>query len=474
MLNATSVGGVVLRPHFRDRTDAGDALALSLNTFAGERGVVVLGLARGGVPVARQVAAALGASLGTLVSRKIGVPGIEDVALGAIAEGSRRAVHDAVAWYIGVPADVVDQLAVRERVEIERRVQLYRGGEPLPDLRGRTVILVDDGLATGASLRAAARSVRGKRPKRLIAAVPIATPSGAKEVRPDVDELVSIVTTEEFETVAASYGDYSPVTDDEVLALLGRPARRAPSSMVNDISSRIAPASSSALDPSSEVERTVEISASGSVLMADLGGPRHVDGDETDGVRGLVILANGGESSRNSYRSRYIAGRLRAGGYATLRVDLLTQDEQCGDRGGADVRRDVEQIAARLSSVCDWAVDEAVHGVDNTILIGASTGAAAVFVTAARRPQQILAVVSRGGRADLAGEALSRVETPSLLIVGAADVDTLRRNNDVLRQLPNGAQLVRIPRAGNTFAEPGALGAVAEHTLKWLDRLERK
>ncbi|HTE47559.1 MAG TPA: hypothetical protein VK636_20115, partial [Gemmatimonadaceae bacterium] len=298
--------------------------------------------------------------------------------------------------------------------------------------------------------------------------------SGAKEVRGDVDELVSIVTTEEFESASAAYEDYSPVTDDEVLSLLGRPSRRAPSSMVHDISNRIAPVSPSTRVPGADLERTIEILAGASTLFADFGAPRHPLGSELDAARGLVILANGGESSRNSYRSRYIAGRLRAGGYATLRLDLLTHDEQCADNRSGEVRRDVERIAARLSSVCDWAARESVTGADHTILIGASTGAAAVFLAAAQRPKQIFAVVSRGGRVDLAGDALSRLETPSLLIVGTADVQTLRRNNEALRQIPRDAQLIRIPRAGNTFAEPGALGALAEHTLKWLDRLDRK
>lgn len=468
------MGSVALRPPFRDRADAGDALALSLSMFATEPNVVVLGVGRGGVPVARQVAGELGAPFDVLVSRKIGVPGIEEVALGAIAEGSGRVVPDDVAWYIGVPSRVVERLAARERVELERCAQLYRGGKPLHDLQGRTVILVDDGLATGATLRAAARAVRSKQPRRLIAAVPIASQSGVKEMQAEVDELVSLVTPEEFKSVSASYSSYAPVTDDEVLALLGRPPRRAPSVLVRDVSDRIEPPPSRHGRGPSGAERTLEIQASGSTIMADLGAPRDIFGETTHRVRGLAILAQGGGCSRNSYKNRYMAGRLRESGYATLRVDLLTRQEQCDDHASVATRFAVERIAARLNSVCDWAAHEGVDGVDHTILISAGMGAGAAFLAAARRRERIFAVVSRGGRVDLAGETLSQVQAPTLLIVGTADAEMVQRNREAMRLLPNSTEMVRIPRAGNSFAEPGALGSVAEHTVKWLDRLDRK
>ena len=141
------------RPAFRDRADAGRMSALSLSRYSAEPDVVVLGLARGGVPVARHVADALGAPLGVVVARKISVPGIADVALGAIAEGSHRVMAESVATYLGVPSRIVDRLAATERLEVERLVATYRAGNALSDLRGCTVILVDNGLATGATMR---------------------------------------------------------------------------------------------------------------------------------------------------------------------------------------------------------------------------------------------------------------------------------------------------------------------------------
>jgi predicted phosphoribosyltransferase len=246
------------RPPFRDRSAAAEALARSLSRFAAEPDVVVLGLARGGVPIAQYVADAIGASFSVFISCKIGVPGIEEVALGAIAEGADGVVTDSVAWYIGVPPHVVQRLAGRERIELSRRLQSYRDGEPLLDVQDRTVILVDDGLATGATLRAAARAIRERRPKRLIAAVPVASRLGLDDLRGEVDEIIAVTVPEVFETVSSSYESFAPVSDNEVLSALGRPTRRV-SRMVYDISGRI-----------SAAERTIEIPATDGRVVADL------------------------------------------------------------------------------------------------------------------------------------------------------------------------------------------------------------
>jgi putative phosphoribosyl transferase len=448
---------------FRDRSDAAEALAKSLSRFAAEPGVIVLGLARGGVPIARRVADALGASFSVLISCTIGVPGIEEVALGAIAEGTDAVVTDSVAWYIGVPAHVVQRLATRERIELSRRLQSYRDGEPLPDVQGRTVILVDDGLATGAALRAAARAIRERRPSKLIAAVPVASRLGLDDLRGEVDEIVAAVVPEVFETVSSSYESFTPVTDNDVLAALGRPTRRV-SRMVYDISGRI-----------SAAERTIEIPVGDGRVVADIGTSEAIGFDElgrhVHERDALAILVHAGGSSRDSYRNRYIAGRLRLSGYTTLRVDLLTRDEEAMDAERDTIRFDLSRVAARLTDVCDWAVRTGVHGARRTILIGANTGAAAALATAAQRQANTFAVVARGGRIDLTGPRLARVRAPVLLLVGETDRETVRLNSDAMRSLPRRAKLIRVPRAGQTFGEPGALGAVAEHTVKWLDRL---
>lgn len=448
---------------FRHRAHAGEALARSLLPLASEPDLLVLGLARGGVVIARRVADVLAAPFSVFISRKVGVPGIEEVALGAVAEGGDGVVTDAMAWYIGVPADVLERLAERERLELVRRANMYRGDSSFPDVQGRTVILVDDGLATGATLRAAARAIRRRQPRRVVVAVPVASRFGLDETRADVDDVVAVAVRDTFETVSAWYDDFTPVTDHDVLTALGRPTRRV-SGIVHDISSRIV-----------DTERTIEIPVREGQLVADLGTPVDAGFRETGRVSrerdALAILAHGGGSSRDSYRNRYIAGRLRLSGYATLRVDLLTRDEERAGADGASMQLDVPRIAARLTEVCDWAVRGGVYGARRAILFGASTGAAAALMTAAQRQANTLAVVARGGRVDLAGPALARVRTPVLLIVGDADRETMRLNDEAIRQLPRGAKLVRVRDAGHTFAEPGALGGVAEHSVKWLDRV---
>lgn len=471
-----SLSAVTVSRTFRDRSEAGKVLARSLGQYATESGVVVLGLARGGIPVARQVADALDATLGVVVSRKIGVPGIEEVALGAIAEGTRRIVTDGVAQHIGVPARLIERLATRERVELERCASLYHAARPLPDLRGCVVVLVDDGVATGVTLRAAARVVRRARPARLVAAVPIASRRGGYEVGADVDELTVVVTPEKFESVSAAYENYAPVSDDDVLELLGRPTRRA-SSTVRDISDRLGEGLSWADGRPHDRERTIVIPVAGGAIVADLGMPPpgiYASAMQRSGnVRGLVMLAHGDGSNRNSFRNRYIAGRLRLAGYATLRLDLLTRAEQQMGAGGASFGLDVERLATRLAGACEWAAREDVAGAQRTVLIGAGTGAAAALVTAARHPERVRAVVARGGRVDLAARALSRVSAAVLLIVGASDPGSVRRHDDALWELPADAELVKVPRAAQGFDEPGALGFAAEHVVGWLDRLDR-
>ena len=462
------------RAPFLNRADAGRVLARSLSRYASDRGVIVLGLARGGVPVAREVADALRTPVGVVVARKVRVPGIEEIALGAIAEGSPRVVANTVAWHLGVPSRIIDRLAARERAELERQVMVYRSGLASFDLRARTVVLVDDGMSTGATMRAAVRSVRARRPARLVVAAPVASRKSAEAVRGEVDELVVVVTPARFDSIDASYESFSPVTDDNVLALLSQPGRRV-SPYIRDISDRIATALTRTEGGPSDYERPVVIRAFDANLVADLGVPwvaSPAKGAHRSEVRGLVIVAHGGGSSRNSYRNRYIAGRLRLSGYATLRLDLLTREEARADDVSVSFRFDVERIAARLASACEWVEREGVAGAHRTTLIGASTAAAAALVTTARRPGRIFAVVARGGRVDLAATVLPEVKAPVLLIVGGADRETLRRNTDALEQLPRGAVLMRVPRAGHTFQEPGTLGVVAEHIVNWVERLE--
>src|SRR5258708_1096127 len=212
---------MMLRP-FRDRNEAGRLLATKLAAYANRPDVVVLALPRGGVPVAYEVAVALGAPLDVFLVRKLGVPGYEELAMGAVATGGVRVLNDQVVDRLRVPSYVIDAVAAREQQELTRRERLYRGGRPPPSVRGRTVILVDDGLATGATMHAAVKALRQQQPARIVVAVPTAATETCDELKAEADEVICAITPDPFHAVGRWYEDFSQTTDDEVRDLLAR------------------------------------------------------------------------------------------------------------------------------------------------------------------------------------------------------------------------------------------------------------
>src|ERR1700726_1255747 len=205
---------------FRDRREAGRVLAERLAAYANRPDVLVLALPRGGVPVAYEVARSLGAPLDVFVVRKLGVPGYEELAMGAIATGGVRVLNDQLVERLGIPAHMIDAVAARERQELARRERLYRGGRPPPDVRGRTAILVDDGLATGATMHAAIEALRQQKPARIVVAVPTASPEACEEMKAKADDVICAITPEPFHAVGRWYQDFSQTTDEEVSVLL--------------------------------------------------------------------------------------------------------------------------------------------------------------------------------------------------------------------------------------------------------------
>lgn len=207
---------------FHDRTDAGRQLAARLGKYAGRPDVVVLALPRGGVPVAFEVASALGAPLDVLVVRKLGVPGQEELAMGAIASGGTRAMNDDVLRTLVIDAATIERVAARARAELERREHAYRGDRELVAVEGRTVILVDDGIATGATVRAAVRALRQRHPARVVIATPVAAPESIALLRPEADEIVCLATPYPMLAIGIWYRDFGQTTDEEVVRLLER------------------------------------------------------------------------------------------------------------------------------------------------------------------------------------------------------------------------------------------------------------
>jgi predicted phosphoribosyltransferase len=210
--------------YFRDRSDAGRQLAAHLTAYARRTDVLVLALPRGGVPVGFEVAQALGVPLDVFLVRKLGVPGHEELAMGAVASGGLRVLNRDVVEQLHIPDQAIDAVAGQQQRELERRERAYRDDRPAPEVRDKTVILVDDGLATGSTMRAAAAALRQQQPARVVVGVPAAAPQTCDELRQEMDEVVCAITPEPFYAVGLWYEDFSQTTDQEVRDLLARAA----------------------------------------------------------------------------------------------------------------------------------------------------------------------------------------------------------------------------------------------------------
>ena len=434
-------------PFFADRTDAGRRLARQVEHLRGQD-VVVLGLPRGGVPVAFEVARSLAAPLDVIVVRKLGVPFQPELAMGAVGEEGVLVLNDDVVALAGIARRELDAVERRERAEVERRAKRFRGDRPRVSLTGRTALLVDDGIATGATARAACQVARAQGATRVVLAVPAAAPRAASALRWEVDELVVLETPEEFAAVGQAYADFRPTEDEEVVALLRRSAQLQPVPAAGSAS-----ASASADPPLRDED--VEVVAGPVRLAGHLTVPEH--------PLGLVVFVHGSGSSRHSPRNRYVAEVLQEAGLATLLFDLLTPDEE-GDRAAVF---DIELLATRLARVAAWVHEQPECRFLPVGFFGASTGAGAALRAAADPGTDVAAVVSRGGRPDLAGPRLEEVRAPTLLIVGERDDVVLELNEAAEARLRCEHRLMVVPRATHLFEEPGTLEAAAHLARDW-------
>ncbi|MFF2656078.1 phosphoribosyltransferase family protein [Kitasatospora sp. NPDC058032] len=443
--------------HFTDRTEAGRRLAALLGHLRGP-GTVVVALPRGGVPVAAEVAAALGAPLDICVIRKLGVPYQPELGMGAIGEDGVRVINEHVLRPAGVTPEQLAAVEARERTELERRAHRYRGGRPPVDLHGRTVVVVDDGIATGSTARAACLIVRARGAARVVLAVPVAPPDWTRRLSGVADELVSIGTPSPFFAIGEFYADFSQTEDAEVLRHLAAARSGGPPGEDGTAGPADVPASDEV--PASDRELTLP--ATGVGLTGRLTVPA--------GARGIVVFAHGSGSSRRSPRNRHVAEGLNRSGLATFLFDLLTEDEEEDRRNVFDV----DLLGARLTDVARALPAEQARPAGGPFLplglFGASTGAAAALWTAARLGDGVGAVVSRGGRPDLAGaDALDAVLAPTLLIVGGRDGAVIDLNRRARERLRCESELAVVPHAGHLFEEPGTLDRVTELARDWFN-----
>ncbi|WP_413247820.1 phosphoribosyltransferase family protein [Sinomonas flava] len=422
---------------FKDRSEAGRELARALTRFRGP-GTVVLGLPRGGVPVAFEVAVALDAPLDVIVVRKLGVPFQPELAMGAVGENGVRVLDDRVRSLSGVTERELALVEAREREVLEKRVAQIRAVRAPEDLHGKTAVIVDDGIATGSTARVACRVARALGAERVVLAVPVG-PKDTVGDFPEADEVVCLTTPSPFRAVGRFYSDFSATEDDEVLHLLDAAARR--------------PAPVSPQKDAAPVHEDVLIPLDGVTVQGSLHLPA---------TGGVVVFAHGSGSSRHSPRNRAVARVLQNAGLGTLLLDLLSPDEELERRAVFDIGL----LASRLTAATDWLRSERA-GSRTVGYFGASTGAAAALWAAAEPDSGISAVVSRGGRPDLAIGRLGDVQAPTLLIVGGADHQVLELNREAARHLRCPHRLEVVPRATHLFEEPGTLDAVARLARDW-------
>jgi putative phosphoribosyl transferase len=429
---------------FADRRDAGRRLADRLREFP-RHGLVVLGLPRGGVPVAFEVARELGAPLDIIVVRKLGVPFQPELAMGAIGEDGVRILNNRVVTLTGVTTSDIDEAQAREEAELARRAKRFRGTRERVSLTGHTALLVDDGIATGSTVRAACKVARAHGASHVVVATPVAPPETVASLRSDADQVIALYQPADFYAIGQFYEDFTQTSDEEVVRLLTTSLEPAAGSMARSVPDD---------DPPGRNEE-VQVHAGAVTVSGHLTVP--------DGANAIVVFAHGSGSSRHSPRNRFVASVLNEAGLGTLLFDLLTPAEE-HDRENVF---DIPLLARRLVDVTAWLRTQP-QGHDAAIgYFGASTGAGAALWAAAEPDSEVRAVVSRGGRPDLAAPRLGAVRAPTLLIVGGHDPLVLELNREAEAQMLCETRLSVVPGASHLFEEPGTLRMAAELARDW-------
>lgn len=419
---------------FKNRIEAGLALAERLKSFKKDH-PLILAIPRGGVPVAVEVAKGLETDLDLLMVKKIGVPDYPEVAIGAVSEDGRPRYDESLIKRLGISKASLKPFTEKKKEELRDQIREFRGMKAAVPVEGRIVIIVDDGIATGATLKAAMDLLILRKPKKIIVATPVAPKETVKDLSKIADEVICLLTPSSFHSVSDWYFDFKQVSDEEVKKL-------------------IQSASSEQEEP---LYREMVFRDGDAELKADL--------QLVEDMKGIVVFAHGSGSSRHSPRNKFVAEELNKAGFGTLLADLLTEEE-AGDRKNVF---DVELLIQRVLKATDTMMPYLPSFDIPIAYFGASTGAAAALGAAAKSPREIFAVISRGGRPDLAKAYLSQVKAPTLLIVGAEDTPVIPLNQSAAERLKS-AELVLVPHATHLFEESGALEEVVEYSVDWLER----
>ncbi len=399
--------------------------------------------------VGSEVASGLRAPLGAVLTRRLTAPDHPQTAIGAIGEGGVRIVDALAMRLLRVSAEQLCRIETVEQAELQRCLSIYRNGRPLPHLTGRHVILVDDGLASGLTARAALEVIRPQRPARVILAVPVTGPNAAAAALGWADDVVCVAVPPGFAFVSEWYQDYDDALSHyEVVKLL------------QQVDGRASDVAFGAEAP--EGTPSVNSITSWEADTADLRFP-------TAQARAIVLIAHGAGSHRHSPRNRLAAELFRAAGLATLQFDLLTPSERAEEAESRHLRFNIGLLTERIESMLDWLSRQNTTQRLPVVGYGASTGAAAILAAAARNPGTISAIVSRGGRPDYVEPLLPRVAAPTLLLVGDQDTPTLGLNRSALARIGSSDKTLSIVRAANhLFDDPTAMTEAAELARNWI------
>jgi putative phosphoribosyl transferase len=420
--------------YFKNRQQAGVVLANTLFSKFKNKKPIVVAIPRGGVPVAEPIANLFDAPLTIIASKKIGAPSNPEYGIGAVSE-------DGQIWmdYQSIGTTNFDQSEIDQSVEdaiseMKRQTNVFRHALRPVEFRGSSVILVDDGLATGATMLAAIRSLKARGVKEIVVAVPVASEEAVTLIKAEATQVISAYTPQFFMAVGKWYDDFTQVTDDEVINLL---------------------MSSNFKSNQESKSKEVVIDTDRIRLNGDLTEPKN--------CKAWIIFAHGSGSSRKSPRNIEVAKSLNDAGFGTFLFDLLTEEES---RVRSNVF-DIDLLAKRLQLATHWLRGRPEWKRKPIGYFGASTGAGAALQACALYEPNIFAVVSRGGRPDLAKE-LIQVKCPTLLIVGGDDGQVIDLNEFANKQIPT-SKMVIIPHAGHLFEEPGTLEKVMITAREWFE-----
>lgn len=439
---------------FKSRSEAGQLLAAKLQAYTNNPDVLVLALPRGGVPVAFEIAQSLQAALDVFLVRKLGVPGHEELAMGAISSGGDRVLNKEIIEALQLSESVVERVTQSEQEEMSRREAAYRPNRPSLSIQGKTIILVDDGLATGSTMLAAIRAVQKLKAAKIVIAVPVAPASTYESIKKLGDEMICLMTPEPFYGVGLWYEDFSQTSDEEVIRLLEKAEswRKIPEPPPRSLDDQL-PGFHQISIPVGSVE------LSGKLLLHE--------GEN----KGFIMLVQGTGYPGQSPQHEHIAHKLYEAGFSTVRFDLLTADEEGSELKSRHLRFDIPLLTRRLTQATDWVMHDLATEDQPLGYFSSSTGTGAVLKAAGAIGRSIKAIVSLSGRPDLAGESLSKVTAPTLLLMGGQDISIMDLNVCARsRMRPGLVRIEVVPQASHLFEEEGALERAANLTTRWFER----